>query len=359
MLNITTVDQTESDHSLVMATRSTKLPVRTPRYREVRDYKSINQLMFQNDLRLSEKIRSSVTLEDPTIATANLIHGIQETLDHHAPSRIVQVRAPTPIDITQQTRGLQYRARTALNTARATGNPEDWRIYRSTHNKATQNLRNDKYNTTKKKFEGRDSRKTWAAVREMNGATKASPPRQLTVQGQLIRKPQEMAQQMNNFFISKIENIRKSFTTSQTDPAEGLKKLVEGKNLNDTLEIHTVSRYELSKIIKSMRPTKSHGIDGISIKLLKDNYSILAPALHNIINQSIKLSIFPNSLKTSRVIPLQKPALPSNQPSSYRPINLLQSISKVIEKVIFTQISKHLEAYSIIPPNHHGSRANH
>ena len=152
MLNITTVDQTESDHSLVMATRSTKLPVRTPRYREVRDYKSINQLMFQNDLRLSEKIRSSVTLEDPTIATANLIHGIQETLDHHVPSRIVQVRAPTPIDITQQTRGLQYRARTALNTARATGNPEDWRIYRSTRNKATQNLRNDKYNTTKKKI---------------------------------------------------------------------------------------------------------------------------------------------------------------------------------------------------------------
>ena len=61
----------------------------------------------------------------------------------------------------------------------------------------------------------------------------------------------------------------------------------------------------------------------------------------------------------SKIIPILKPGKPPGVLSSYRPINLLSSLSKIIEKVIFTQLVNHLEKHSIIPYNHHGSRAGH
>ena len=69
--------------------------------------------------------------------------------------------------------------------------------------------------------------------------------------------------------------------------------------------------------------------------------------------------MFPDALKVSKVIPILKPGKPPGEPSSYRPINLLPALSKIIEKVIFTQLAEYLEEYKIIPYNHHGSRAGH
>ena len=45
--------------------------------------------------------------------------------------------------------------------------------------------------------------------------------------------------------------------------------------------------------------------------------------------------------------------------SSYRPVNILPGISKVVEKVIFTQIQQYVDNNQILPANHHGSRSGH
>ena len=67
--------------------------------------------------------------------------------------------------------------------------------------------------------------------------------------------------------------------------------------LPDPYNIQPVSRVELRKTIRSMRPTKSTGVDGLSMKVIKDHLSILEPAIHNIVTQSITQGIFPEILK--------------------------------------------------------------
>ena len=64
--------------------------------------------------------------------------------------------------------------------------------------------------------------------------------------------------------------------------------------------------------------------------------------------------------KWAKVIPLLKSAsADALLPNSYRPVALLPILSKVMEKVVFSQLVGYLELNQLIHPNLHGSRAGH
>ena len=48
-----------------------------------------------------------------------------------------------------------------------------------------------------------------------------------------------------------------------------------------------------------------------------------------------------------------------SQPKSYRPISILPVISKIIERVIQTQITTHMNSSQLFHPNHHPYRTFH
>ena len=61
----------------------------------------------------------------------------------------------------------------------------------------------------------------------------------------------------------------------------------------------------------------------------------------------LKLGIFPDLLKISKVVPLYKKDDDSNL-SNYRPISLLPSISKIFEKVLLEQLTTYLDNNNLI-----------
>ena len=80
----------------------------------------------------------------------------------------------------------------------------------------------------------------------------------------------------------------------------------------------------------------------------------------HIINLSIQTDTFPSIWKYAKVLPLLKssscdPLLPKN----YRPIALLPVLSKVLEKVVFSQLMEYLDVNNLVHPNLHGSRPGH
>ena len=81
----------------------------------------------------------------------------------------------------------------------------------------------------------------------------------------------------------------------------------------------------ISRIISSLKPKTSNGVDNLSNKLLKFVKNVISEPLSIIINQMLKLGISPDSLKISKVVPLYKKGDDSNL-SNYRPISLLPSI---------------------------------
>ena len=84
----------------------------------------------------------------------------------------------------------------------------------------------------------------------------------------------------------------------------------------------------ISRIISSLKPKTSNGVDNLSNKLLKFVKNVISEPLSIIINQMLKLGISPDSLKISKVVPLYKKGDDSNL-SNYRPISLLPSISSL------------------------------
>ena len=103
-----------------------------------------------------------------------------------------------------------------------------------------------------------------------------------------------------------------------------------------SLYFRQVSEIEVIKIVKSFK-SNSAGIDGISTSFVKNSINYSIHAITEIINNSIKWSIFPHRWKKAIVIPIPKCDEPTSE-KDYRPISLLPIFSKILEKVIAIQL---------------------
>ena len=92
----------------------------------------------------------------------------------------------------------------------------------------------------------------------------------------------------------------------------------------------------IKKILACLDSSKAPGLDGMYSKFLKDGAEILALPLCNLVNLSIKQSLFPDQCKITKLKPLFKKSSKSD-PKNYRPISLLPVVSKIIEETIQIQ----------------------
>ena len=93
--------------------------------------------------------------------------------------------------------------------------------------------------------------------------------------------------------------------------------------------------------------------------VLKQIPEFSAICLTHIINNIIRKSIFPKSLKTSRIIPIHKKNKDRFDLTSYRPINNLNVVEKIVESHIKEQIVDFITKNKVLDKNMHGSRKNH
>ena len=73
----------------------------------------------------------------------------------------------------------------------------------------------------------------------------------------------------------------------------------------------------------------------------------------------IRKGEFPEEFKTSRVIPLKKKGKDESELDSFRPVNNLNLIEKVLEQLVKEQLDVFLKNNQIIPEHHHGYWKGH
>ncbi len=105
-------------------------------------------------------------------------------------------------------------------------------------------------------------------------------------------------------------------------------------------------------LIQSLPVNKSTGFD-VSCRLLKEASPIISSSLTRVINLSIGSGVFPNEWKIARVMPIYKEDTKSN-PNNYRPISILPIVSKIIEKIVFSQFYGYLNGNSLLANSQHG-----
>ena len=77
--------------------------------------------------------------------------------------------------------------------------------------------------------------------------------------------------------------------------------------------------------------------------------------LRKLINFSFQRGVFPTAEKYGKVIPIYKSEDRSSF-DNYRPISILNTVSKVIEKIVYEQISDYLEENELLCPQQFGFR---
>ena len=194
---------------------------------------------------------------------------------------------------------------------------------------------------------------TWRIINDLIGKKQNPLPNDKFTMNENIINPQDTANTFNSYFINigpnlsnNIGNQNKDFTTFLTKPTQF------------SMFLNPTNPNEIIKITKDLNTSKSYGHDRISTSLLKQIIHVIASPLTYIFNLSITTGECPNALKIAKVNPIFKKNDP-HEISNYRPISILSSISKILEKIIYNRLNNFLNTHELLNLNQYGFRKHH
>ena len=113
---------------------------------------------------------------------------------------------------------------------------------------------------------------------------------------------------------------------------------------------------ELINLIKDLEGSKAPGEDEVGNRVLQTAREVLMPYLEPLSNACLALSYHPMLSRQGKVILLSKANKKSyDQPRSWRPIALLSSIDKLLEKVIANRLKDLVVNHDLLSPEQHGA----
>jgi hypothetical protein len=160
-----------------------------------------------------------------------------------------------------------------------------------------------------------------------------------------------VADDLNSYFINAATDILAQIPNHKS-------KIVEVRHdVQEDLVLCPTTPCEVGKTIKSLKSKNSSGFDGVPSKVVKHCESELIYPLTNIINKSFAQGKFPNNLKTAKVYPKFKQGDPT-ETKNYRPISLLSTFSKIMEKIVLARLLQHLSRHQLLTDEQHGFTAS-
>jgi hypothetical protein len=184
-------------------------------------------------------------------------------------------------------------------------------------------------------------KKSWQVIKMIINKNKNSTRNtEFRINNKVICDENIIANSFNKFFINIGPNL-----------AEKIPK-VQG-NINDYINynpnsifINDIESNEIKKIIEQLKDA-SPGYDGISPKILKRTYIHYLEPLKYIFQLSFNQGIFPNEMKLAKVIPIYKNG-DVMEINNYRPVSVLSSFSKILEKLMYKRCVSFLNDYKLL-----------
>ena len=166
-----------------------------------------------------------------------------------------------------------------------------------------------------------------------------------------ISNHSEMCKIFNNYFVNIGANLANTITGNATNPLNYM-----GSRCVNSFNFMGTTSLEVFNIIKKFKNKKS-SVNNIPISVFKKVSHVISPLLSELFNESINVGVFPNKLKTARVVPLFKEGSKTNI-LNYRPISTLSIYSKIFEKLVHKRMVSFISRYNIIKPNQYGFQTN-
>ena len=150
------------------------------------------------------------------------------------------------------------------------------------------------------------------------------------------------AEDFVQFYSDKVDSIRSA--TSAT-PLQ---------DISDTAshainEWTPVTALEVEKLISSSL-NKTSQLDPAPTWLIKELHTLLSPFIALLFNKSLATGCFPRKYGHAVVFPqLKKNSLDASQPKNFRPVSNMPYLSKLLERVVQTQLHQFLDDHNMMP----------
>ena len=227
--------------------------------------------------------------------------------------------------------------------------------YRNMFTKLKRASKNKYYSELFNKYR-ENAKKTWGILNSIikHSNNKSTILETFHHDNQNISNPDQIAQHFCKYFTEVGSKLASNIPKSKKTFSE----YISGPVKPNSLFFSPTDSNEINKIISILKPKNSTGYDKISMNFIKQINTSISKPLTNIINRSIQEGIVPSDLKIAKVIPIYK-SKNKQEFCNYRPISLLPSFSKIIEKVIHKRLYNFLNTNGIFYENQYGFRPNH
>ena len=114
----------------------------------------------------------------------------------------------------------------------------------------------------------------------------------------------------------------------------------------------------LSYRISTLDTSKATGLEGVGPRLLKLSSGIITKSLTAIVNKCLANGSFPSIWKQAKVSPPYEGGA-KEELNCYRPISILPTLSRLLEKFIHKHLMAYLDTFNLIHKSQSGFRAGH
>jgi len=343
-----------SDHypifcSRKVNTKNTKKSHLTIKYRS---FKNFNEENFLSDLN-NINWNTLHTISDVNETLKVFMDSFVSVIDKHVPVRNHRVKRPSqPEWLNEEI----IDAMKARDKFKARNDMDNYRLFR---NKVSNLINTAKRRLYEKKInQGQNNPSTiWKLFKEFRspGSAKSSV-NSLNIDGKEIINSQKISDEFNTFFTSIASNLKETVPPSEF---KDIHSYVNSKvPLPMYFNIPLIDRDKVRKMLINLDISKSTGLDDLGPRFLKIAANIIYPVIHHIINLTISQSTFPDVWKTAKVTPLFKAGSKSDV-NNYRPISILPTLSKIVEKHVHDSLMQYLNHYKLLVKTQSGFRQNH
>ena len=362
-LNIPEVTHFISDHAFVQCQLAIPKPPVERKLINYRQLKAIDLDLFKRDILLSSlgTIPLGETITETPLELDRLVAlydtTFQTLLDKHAPirSKIITVRPTVPWmnDVIKQSKRLRRKAE------RQWRNCSDDPLMKLFYRREFQLRRNElKIKLIKSKTEYYSgkvlecSNDQYKLFNLMNSLLKRKQGVQYPESASVSDLPNEFGE----FFVSKIDKIRHELDDLNLPSIDHHSSFIA-----EVQCFRSFSKLSEDDVAKRFcqSPTKHCISDPIPTWLLKQCMDAILPFLTLLVNMSLGLGYFPRQWKKAIVTPILKKVGADTIVSNYRPVSNLSFLSKLVERVVVSQLSDHMTSNNILPSNQSAYRQFH
>ena len=140
---------------------------------------------------------------------------------------------------------------------------------------------------------------------------------------------------LNEYFVNVGSNLAAKIPHSEKHFSDYLQ---QSDNILRNEEL-TIEEFETA--FKTLKKNKACGFDEINSNVIKSSYNELLVPLFHICKISLKTGCFPEKLKIAKITPLFKSG-ETDLLNNYRPISILPVFSKILEKIMYNRVYKHV-----------------